>query len=78
MSPETQRAMTKLAHQHAEQARVTIRHVRQKALADVKAKGKGISEDLRKQHEKEMDKLTKRFVDDVDKILARKEAELKS
>jgi ribosome recycling factor len=78
MSPETQRAMSKLAHQHAEEARVSIRQVRQKAMAEIKAKGKSIGEDTSKQHEKEIDNLTKKFVSSVDETLARKEAELKS
>ena len=77
MSPETQRAMTKMAHQFAEQARVSVRQVRHKAMAEIKAKAKSFAEDDRKRHEKEVDELTKRYVQDVDQALLRKEEELK-
>jgi ribosome recycling factor len=78
MSPETKLAMAKLAHHHAEQTRVSIRHIRQKGMAEIKAKGNGLGEDTRKRHEKEMEQLTKRFVSSVDEALKRKEAELTS
>lgn len=69
--------MTKLAHTFAEGARVAVRQVRHKAMADIKGKAKSLTEDERKRHEKEVDELTKRFVADVDRALARKEEELK-
>jgi ribosome recycling factor len=76
MSPDTRKAMVKLAHQHAEHARVVVRQVRHKAMADLKAMGKQISEDERKIQEKEVDELTKKCVKDVDNALQNKEKEL--
>lgn len=77
MSPDTRRAMLRVAHVHAEQARVTVRHVRQRAMAAIKAAGKaGLSEDARKAAERAAEALTKRRVAEIDDALARKETEL--
>lgn len=76
MSPVTRKAMVKLAHQHAEHARVVIRQVRHKAMADLKAMAKSISEDDKKMHEKQVDELTKKCVKLVDDALHSKEQEL--
>lgn len=69
--------MIRLAHQHAEHARVAVRHVRQKAMADVKAVMKQIGEDEKKRREKTVDELTKKFITEVDGALTGKEKELK-
>ena len=76
MSPETQRAMVKLAHQIGEQSRINVRQLRHKAMTDIKRLSAGGSEDVRKQQEKAVDELTKRMVQQVDDAVARKEAEL--
>jgi ribosome recycling factor len=68
--------MIKLAHDHAEHARVIIRQVRHKAMADVKAMAKQIAEDEKKRREKRIDELTKKYIADVDGALKRKEKEL--
>ena len=69
--------MIKLAHQHAEHARVAVRQIRHKAMGDVKAVMKQIGEDEKKKREKRIDELTKKFIADVDVALASKEKELK-
>lgn len=68
--------MIKLAHQYAEQSRVTIRQVRHKAMADIKASGRQASEDDRKLTERQVEELTKEFVQRVDAALQAKESEL--
>lgn len=75
MSPAARTAMTKLAHDHAEHARVAVRQVRHKAMADVKAVAKQIGEDEKKRREKKVDEVTKRFIADVDAALKKKEKE---
>jgi ribosome recycling factor len=76
MSPETRKAMARLAHQVAEQARVAVRQVRHKALAEVKKQGASVGEDEKKRTEKSIDEITKRVISQVDEALARKEGEL--
>lgn len=68
--------MIKLAHQHAEQSRVTIRQARHKAMTDIKALSKQLSEDDRKSNERQVDDLTQQFVQRVDAALHAKEKEL--
>jgi ribosome recycling factor len=77
MSPAARSAMVKLAHQHAEHARVAVRKVRHKAMADIKAVSKQIGEDEKKKREKRIDEVTKKFIVQVDGALANKENELK-
>lgn len=68
--------MIKLAHQHAEHTRVSIRQVRHKAMAEVKAVMKQIGEDEKKTREKRIDELTKKFISEVDGALSSKAKEL--
>lgn len=76
MSQHTRKAMIKLAHQYAEQSRVTVRQIRHKAMADIKASPKQVSEDIRKSNERRVDELTKEFVHSIDQALRAKEKEL--
>eukprot|EP00892_Ulva_mutabilis_P008201 jgi/Ulvmu1/5753/UM025_0007.1 len=76
MSPEARRAMIKLAHQYAEQSRVTIRQIRHKAMLDIKASAQQSSEDDRKRNERQTEEMTKLCVRQVDAALHAKEKEL--
>lgn len=76
MSEDTRTAMVRLAHQEAEGARVTVRNIRQRAMADLKKRGIS-SEDDRKRIEKVIDDMTKRHIMEIDSALARKEKELR-
>jgi len=62
----------------AEEARVAIRNIRRDANAEVKQllKVKSITEDDERKGEESIQKLTDRFVNDVDKLVMAKEAEL--
>ena len=75
---ETRRDMQKLARSEAENAKVAIRNIRRDVLGDVKdlLKEKEISEDDERRAGDDIQKLTDKYVAEVDKRLADKEAEL--
>lgn len=78
LTEETRRNMQKLARSEAENAKVAIRNIRRDVLGDVKdlLKDKEISEDDERRTSDEVQKLTDKYVAEVDKMLAAKEAEL--
>ncbi|RYY78572.1 MAG: ribosome recycling factor [Moraxellaceae bacterium] len=78
LTEETRRNMQKLARGEAENAKVAIRNIRRDVLGDIKdlLKEKEISEDEERRAGEDIQKLTDKYVADVDKMLAAKEAEL--
>ncbi len=78
LTEERRRDYIKLAHHKAEEARVSIRNIRRKAKTDLDhmIKDGDIGEDEGGRAEKELEQLTKRYVDTVDQLLKGKEAEL--
>lgn len=78
LTEETRRGFTKQARGEAESARVAIRNVRRDALAQLKdlLKDKEISEDDERRGQDEIQKVTDKFIADVDKALAQKETDL--
>lgn len=78
LTEETRRDMQKVARSEAENAKVAIRNIRRDVLGDVKSllKDKEISEDDERRTADEIQKITDKFVAEVDKRLAAKEAEL--
>ncbi len=78
LTEETRRNMQKLARSEAENAKVAIRNIRRDVLGDVKdlLKDKEISEDDERRAGEDVQKLTDKYVAEVDKMLAAKEAEL--
>ena len=66
--------MVKQAKGEAEDAKVSIRSARQEANKELKALD--ISEDLLKNAEVDVQKLTDTYIDKVDAILSTKEAEI--
>jgi len=78
LTEETRKGYSKQARSEAEHARVALRNIRRDALAQVKelAKAKEIGEDQERRAETEMQKLTDRFVESVEKALAAKEQDL--
>ena len=78
LTEETRRNMQKLARTEAENAKVAIRNIRRDVLGDVKdlLKEKEISEDDDRRAGDDVQKLTDKYVAEVDKMLAAKEAEL--
>ena len=78
LTEETRRDMQKVARSEAENAKVAIRNIRRDVLGDIKAllKEKEISEDDDRRAGEEIQKITDKYVAEVDKRLAAKEAEL--
>lgn len=78
LTEETRKGYTKQAKGEAENARVSIRNARRDAIADVKdlLKEKEISEDDERRAADDIQKITDKFVAEVDKALAAKEKDL--
>ncbi|KRA83687.1 ribosome recycling factor [Altererythrobacter sp. Root672] len=78
LTEERRKELAKLAGKYAEGAKIAIRNVRRDGMEALKEdeKKKDISEDDRKRMEDEVQKLTDRFVADVDAAAAHKEKEI--
>lgn len=78
LTEETRKGYTRQARQEAEQARVAVRNIRRDALAQLKdlQKEKEISEDDERRAADEVQKLTDKFIADIEKALEGKEADL--
>ena len=78
LTEETRKDMQKLARSEAENAKISLRNARRDMMSDVKEllKEKEISEDDERRASDQIQKLTDRFVAEVDKHLDKKEAEL--
>ena len=78
LSEERRKEMVKVVRQEGEGARVAIRNIRRDSISQVKDlhKQKVISEDEERQAEEAFQKLTDRFVDEVDAVVEAKEADL--
>ena len=78
MTEERRRDLVKVVRAHAETGRVALRNVRREALGDIKdlLKEKMIAEDDERRGQKEIQKLTDRYVATVDSLLKDKEAEI--
>ena len=78
LTEETRRDMQKVARAEAEHARVAIRNIRRDILADIKEllKDKEISEDEERKGNEDVQKLTDKYVAEVDRMLAAKEQDL--
>ncbi|MBB6522326.1 ribosome recycling factor [Pseudoteredinibacter isoporae] len=78
LTEETRKGYIKQARAEAENARISIRNIRRDANADVKdlLKEKEITEDDDRRAQDEIQKITDKFVAEVDKALSVKEADL--
>jgi len=78
LTEERRKDMVRIVRAEAEATRVAIRNIRRDANSDFKEllKEKEISEDEERHAGDDIQKLTNRFVDKVDKLLAGKESEL--
>ncbi|MCL2636303.1 MAG: ribosome recycling factor [Betaproteobacteria bacterium] len=78
LTEERRREITKVLRQDAEGARVAVRNVRRDVMGDIRdmLKEKLISEDDERRAQDDVQKLTDKFIAEVDKMLAQKEAEL--
>lgn len=78
LTEETRKVYTRQARQEAENARVAVRNVRRDALSQIKdlVKEKEISEDDERRGADEVQKVTDKFIEEIDAMLAAKEADL--
>jgi len=78
LTEERRRELVKQVHHRAEEARVAVRNVRRHSKDSMEKleRDGGISEDDLARSEKELQKLTDRFVAEVDEIQSHKEQEL--
>lgn len=78
LTEETRKGYTKQARAEAENARVAARNVRRDALAQIKdlLKEKAISEDEERRAQDDIQKLTDKYIAEIDKALEVKEADL--
>lgn len=78
LTEERRKDLIKVVKHEGENARVAIRNLRRDAIHSLKEllKEKEVSEDEERRAQDEVQKLTDRFIADVDKALAAKEAEL--
>jgi ribosome recycling factor len=80
LTEERRRDLTKVVKAEAENARVAVRNVRRDANTALKdmLKSKAISEDDERRAQDDVQKLTDRFIGEIDKALVAKETDLMS
>jgi ribosome recycling factor len=78
LTEERRRDLAKVVRHEAENARVAVRNVRRDVLGDVKdlLKEKLISQDDDRRAQDDIQKLTDKYVGEIDQVLAEKEKEL--
>jgi ribosome recycling factor len=78
LTEERRRELTKVVHRDAENARVAVRNIRRDANEHLKKllKDKQCSEDDERHAQADVQKLTDRFIAEIDKIMHAKEADL--
>lgn len=78
LTEERRKDLQKMVREEAENARVSVRNARRDANTDVKAllKEKEITEDDDRRSAADIQKLTDKYIADIDKIAAEKEADL--
>lgn len=78
LTEETRKGYTRQARNEAENARIAVRNARRDANSDLKElqKEKEITEDDQRRGEDQIQKLTDKFVAEVDKLLEQKESDL--
>lgn len=78
LTEERRRELTKVVRDEVEKARVSVRNIRRDANADLSKllKEKQISEDDERRAQTNIQKLTDKYIAEIDKIMASKEQEL--
>ena len=78
MTEERRRELTKVVHREAEAARIAVRNIRRDANEHLKKllKDKQCSEDDERHALVDLQKLTDRFIADIDQVMQAKEADL--
>src|SRR6478736_9825880 len=78
LTEERRKELIKVVHREAENARVAVRNIRRDAISHLKdlLKAKSVAEDDERRAQDDVQKLTDRYIADVDKLLHAKEADL--
>jgi ribosome recycling factor len=78
LTEERRKSLVKIVRGEAESARVAMRNIRRDANAEIKEalKEKLISEDEERRGQEQIQKLTDKFIEEVEKLLKEKEADL--
>ena len=78
LTEERRKDLIKQVHKRAEEARVAVRNIRRDLHEHLRQlqKNKHISEDDLKRHEQQMEKLTHKYIEEIDRIQKAKDAEL--
>jgi ribosome recycling factor len=78
LTEERRKELAKLCGQYAEKAKIAVRNVRRDGMDNLKTdeKKSGLSEDERKRHEADVQKLTDATIADIDTVTAAKEKEI--
>ncbi len=78
LTEERRRELVKVVHNRLEDARVSIRNIRRDSIRDLRdfLQEKLISEDEQEEGEAELQKLTDRYIEEINKIGERKEKEI--
>ncbi|AIS52497.1 ribosome-recycling factor Frr [Thermoanaerobacter kivui] len=78
LTEERRKELVKLVHKKAEEAKVAVRQIRRDANDSVKKMEKNgeISEDERKKREEAIQKLTDKYIKEIDKLVEIKEKEI--
>ncbi|MCL4798276.1 MAG: ribosome recycling factor [Burkholderiales bacterium] len=78
LTEERRKELIKVVRHEAENARVAVRNLRRDAIHHLKEllKARTVSEDQERRAQDEIQKLTDRYVADIDKVLQQKEADL--
>ncbi len=78
LTEERRRELVKLVHARLEEARVAVRNIRRESHSDLREaeKEKLISEDERKRGEEELQKLTDRYIEEINRLGEKKESEI--
>ena len=75
LTQERRQELAKVARKHAEEGRVAIRNIRRDANDAIK-KDKEMPEDEAKKQQDEIQKATDKYIAEIDRLLAEKEADI--
>ncbi len=78
LTEERRKELTKTVAKHGEEAKIAVRNIRRDAIDFLKSieKKKEISEDTLKDSENEVQKLTNKYIAEIDNLIAEKDKEL--
>ena len=77
LTEERRKEFVKKSNSEGEQAKISVRSIRRDALEQIKkAQKDGLSEDVAKEGEKEIQEITDSFIAQIDKYLSTKEVEI--